>query len=113
MADLARALVLQGVLGAEDASRAAQAARNGDVASAALDLGLAEEAALVRALAREYECPGVELSRSAVPVSHLDVLPAEFCRTHRVLPLTVGRVEVALAMADPDDLPVADEARFM
>ena len=114
MADLTRVLVQDGVLTAEDAVRASQAARHGDVASAALELRLADEAALVRGMARAYECPGIDLSRSAVPAAWLDAAGgAEFCREHRVLPVNVGRSELALAMADPDDLATADEVRFL
>jgi CheY-like chemotaxis protein len=113
MGDLARALLHDGVLTEEGVRRAAQAARDGDLASAALELGVAEEGALARVLARLYECPGVELSRSAVPVANLDVVSAAFCREHRVLPLAVGRTDLALAMADPSDVAAADEVRFV
>ena len=114
MANLSRVLVQDGVLSAEDASRASKAARHGDIASAALELRLADEAALVRAMARAHECPGIDLSRSAIPAAWLDAAGgAEFCREHRVLPVNVGRSEIALAMADPDDLATADEVRFL
>ncbi|HEX7487389.1 MAG TPA: response regulator, partial [Anaeromyxobacteraceae bacterium] len=114
MADLSRVLVQAGILSSEEAGRASKAARGGDVASAALELRLADEAALVRGMARAYECPGIDLSRSAIPVAWLDAAGgAEFCREHRVLPVNVGRSELALAMANPDDLAAADEVRFL
>ncbi len=114
MANLSRVLVQAGVLSAEDASRASKAARHGDIASAALELRLADEPALVRGMARAHECPGIDLSRSAIPAAWLDAAGgAEFCREHRVLPVNVGRSEIALAMADPDDLATADEVRFL
>ncbi len=114
MADLPRVLVQAGILSSEEAGRASNAAHGGDVASAALELRLADEAALVRGMARAYECPGIDLSRSAIPVAWLDAAGgAEFCREHRVLPVNVGRSELALAMANPDDLAAADEVRFL
>ena len=113
MGDLARALVQEGVLSPEAVSRALAAARDGDVASAALELRLAEEWALVRTLARLRECPGVDLSRSVIPTGNLAVVSADFCLDHRLVPLTIGRAEIVLAMADPDDLPAADEVRFL
>ncbi|HET9552894.1 MAG TPA: hypothetical protein VFP50_07990, partial [Anaeromyxobacteraceae bacterium] len=67
MADVAAHLVRSGVLPAESAARALAAAHDGDVASAALRLGLATEAALVRALSDLHGCPGVDLSKSVVP----------------------------------------------
>jgi len=113
LGDLATLLVREGVLTREAASRALKAARGGDVASAALELHLAEEPELARALAQACECPAIDLSRSTIPVSNLDSVAPIFCRGHRVLPVSVGEAEIALAMADPDDFASADEVRFV
>ena len=113
MVDLAAHLVRSGVLPADAASRALAAAHDGDVASAALRLGLASEANLVRGLAEVHGCPGVDLSRSVVPVANLDVVSLAFCRQRRILPVSVGKAEVVLAMADPEDYALADELRFV
>ncbi len=113
MGDLARVLVEDGVLSPDAASRALKAARNGDIASAALELRLADEWALVRGLGRAHECPGIDLSRSVVPTANLVVVAPDFCRDHRLLPVSIGKGEIVLAMADPDDLPSADEVRFL
>ncbi len=112
MGDVAATLVRERVLTAEGAARALAAADDGDVASAALRLGLADENSLVRALCRAHACPGVDLSRSVVPCSNLDVIAGDFCRGRRVLPISVGRSELVLAMADPEEIAVADEVRF-
>jgi len=111
--DLSAALVQKAVLAPDALARALAGARNGDVASAALRLGLADEQALVRVVAEAYECPGVDLSRTVVPTANLAAIEPELCRERRVLPLTVGRTEIVLAMADPDDLGLADEIRFV
>ncbi|MBI5069955.1 MAG: response regulator [Deltaproteobacteria bacterium] len=111
--DLAAALVREGVLAPEAVSRALAAARDGDVASAALRLGICDEGALVRGLARAFECPGVDLSRSVLPGANLEVIAPDFCRERKVIPVTVGRSEIVLAMSDPDDLTLADEVRFV
>ncbi|HUK66038.1 MAG TPA: response regulator [Anaeromyxobacteraceae bacterium] len=113
MGDLARILVQSGVLTPEGATRAVQMAREGDVASSALELRLADEPSLVGALARFHECPGVDLSKCVLPVAFLSVVTPEFCHQHRVLPVQVGKSEVVLAMWNPDDLSVADEVRFL
>jgi len=113
MSDIAAHLIRTGVLPTEGAARALAAAQDGDVASAALRLGLATEAALVRALAELHGCPGVDLSRSVIPVANLDVVAPGFCRQRRILPVSVGKVELVLAMADPEDHALADELRFV
>ncbi len=113
MADVAATLVRERVLTPEAAARALAAADDGDIASAALRLGLADESALVRVLCRVQGCPGVDLARSVIPCSNLSLVAADFCRSRKVLPISVGRSELVLAMADPEDIPAADEVRFV
>jgi CheY-like chemotaxis protein len=113
MADLAAHLVRSGVLAPEAAARALAAAHDGDIASAALRLGLATEGELVRALADLRGCPGVDFSKTVIPTANLDAVAPGFCRQRRVLPLSLGRNELVLAMADPDDHALADEIRFV
>jgi len=113
MPDIAAHLVQAGVLPPESAARALAAAQDGDVASAALRLGLATEAGLVKALADLHGCPGVDLSRSVIPTANLDVVAHGFCRQRRILPVSVGKAEMVLAMADPEDYALADELRFV
>jgi CheY-like chemotaxis protein len=113
MPDTAAHLIRSGVLQPDAAARALAAAQDGDVASAALRLGLASEGDLVRALAQLHGCPGVDLSRSVVPTANLDVVAPGFCRQKRILPVSVGKAEIVLAMADPADYALADELRFV
>ncbi len=97
----------------EAAARALAAAHDGDVASAALRLGLAQEAVLARALAGLHGCPAVDFSKSVVPTANLEVVAPAFCRQRRVLAASVSRTELVLAMADPEDHALADEVRFV
>ncbi len=113
MADLAAHLVRSGVLAPDAAARALAAAHDGDIASAALRLGLATEGDLVRALADLRGCPGVDFSKTVIPTANLEVVAPAFCRQRRVLPLSLGKSELVLAMADPDDHALADEIRFV
>jgi CheY-like chemotaxis protein len=113
MADLAAQLVQSGALAPEVLARALAAANDGDVVSASLRLGLAEEGALARALADFHGCPAVDFSRSVVPTENLAVVAAGYCRQRRVLPVMVGKSELVLAMADPGDHVLADELRFV
>jgi len=111
--DVAAYLVRSGTLSPQAAAQALAAAQDGDIASAALRLGLATEAALVRALVDLYDRPGVDLSCSVVPTANLTVVSHPFCRQRRVLPVSVGQSELVLAMADPEDITLADELRFV
>jgi CheY-like chemotaxis protein len=112
MPDVAAILVRDGVLSRESAGKALAAARDGDVASAALRLGLATEGAIVKALARAFGNPGIDLSRSAIPVANLEVLAPTFCSKRRIVPVTVGGAEVVLAMAAPNDRQTLNEIEY-
>ena len=113
MADVAAHLVRSGVLQRDAASRALAAAHDGDIASAALRLGLATEGAIVRALADLRGCPGVDFSKTVIPTANLEAVAPAFCRQRGVLPLSMGKTELVLAMSDPDDHALADEIRFV
>jgi CheY-like chemotaxis protein len=113
MPDLAAHLVRSGVLPPREAARALAAARDGDVASSVLRLGIAQEAALAKALADHHGCPAVDFSKSVVPTSNVEVVAPAFCREHRCLPVSISRSELVLAMAEPQDQPLADEVRFV
>jgi CheY-like chemotaxis protein len=111
--DVAAHLVRSGVLSRDAVARALAAAHDGDLASAALRLGLAKESVLARALADLHGCPAVDFSKSVVPTGNLEVLAPAFCRQKRVLPVSLSRAELVLAMADPGDHALADEVRFV
>ena len=111
--DVAAHLLRAGILPPQVAARALAAAHDGDVASAALRLGLAQEGVLAKALADVHGCPAVDFTKSVIPTSNLDVLSPIFCRQRRVLPVSVSRAELVLAMADPEDHALADEVRFV
>jgi len=113
MADVAAYLVKSGTLTPQTAAKALAAAQDGDVASAALRLGLASEGELVKALVELHDRPGVDLSCSVVPTANLSVVSHPLCRQRRVLPVSVGRAELVLAMADPEDVTLAEELRFV
>ncbi len=113
MADLAAFLVRTGTLAPGAAARALAAAKDGDLGSAALRLGLVSEPALARALADFHGCPAVDFTKSVIPTTNLDAFPPAVCRQRRILPVSVARTELVLAMADPDDAALADEVRFV
>src|SRR5574341_216703 len=113
MSDVAAALIASGVLTPGSASQALAAARDGDVASAALRLGLAEEHALVEVLSQLHGCPGVDLSRSVVPASNRDLLSPALCRSRRILPVSIGRAEVVLATPEPGNRALVNEVRYL
>jgi DNA-binding response OmpR family regulator len=63
-------------------------------------------------LGRQLGVPPVDLSRSEIELSLLDVLPLELCERHLVFPVRVEATRLQLAMADPLDRTVISEIEF-
>ena len=74
-----------------------------DLASACLSLGLLSERELVHALSLSLGFPGIDLSRSCIPVSHLGLVPPEVSRGSPILVVAEEGRELLVALADPGD----------
>ncbi len=75
--------------------------------------GKASEAALVVALAEQHGVPGVDLSRTVIALSALELVPRPVALEHLVLPIASDAERIHLAMANPADAQVVDELRFV
>lgn len=83
-----------------------------DWATAMLALRLAPEREIVRLLSRHTGYPGVELSKSIIPLTVVGLLPEDLVRQRRVLPVVDAHGGLVVAMADPDNRRLADEIGF-
>ncbi|TWU60783.1 Type II secretion system protein E [Rubripirellula tenax] len=94
-----------------------QAAEENDISfdELAVDSGLADERLIAETYAKHYLLPMFDPPADvAVPVDVLvsKMLPAEFCRRHRIAPLSVDGQTIEIAMFSPDSLLLADEIRL-
>jgi type IV pilus assembly protein PilB len=108
-------LIHEGLVTREQLSRALDDARsNGTrVGFSLVKLGFMGEQDLVRALARQHRIPAVDLERVKLDPKILKLLPSEIAIKHQVLPLRrVGRT-LTVAMANPTDLGVLDDLKFV
>ena len=108
-------LIHEGLVTREQLSQALDDARsNGTrVGFSLVKLGFMGEQDLVRALARQHRIPAVDLERVKLDPKILKLLPAEIALKHQVLPLRrVGRT-LTVAMANPTDLGVLDDLKFV
>ncbi len=108
-------LVQEGLVSREQLAKALDDARsNGTrVGYSMVKLGFVSEQDLVRTLARQYRVPAVDLERVKLDPKLLKVVPAEIAIKHQVLPLRrVGRT-LTVAMANPTDLGVIDDLKFI
>ena len=117
MGDTTRELLIQrGAATPEDVVRAeAEAARTGrTLASQLLAMGAADERALAAVLAEAHGVPGVDLSRSALATSVLELVPRPVAEMDHILPLSTegGRLHLAVASTAAAER-VLPEVRFV
>jgi len=108
-------LLAEGLCTPEQVQRAvAEGKQSGlKVGSALVKLGFVTEVDLTRMLARHFRMPAVDLSRFSVDPKVARLVPADLAIKHTVLPLKrEGRV-LTVAMADPTNLRVVDDLKFI
>jgi CheY-like chemotaxis protein len=87
-------------------------ARGEPICSRLLAAGI-DEAHLAAALAERLGVPGVDLSRSALPVELLELVPRDVAEADLILPLSAEGDRIHLAMSNPSDERVLAELRFV
>ncbi len=102
---LGKVLLKRQVLGEADLASALSEGGTEGLASKLIARGLVKEADLLRGLSEQFGVPAVDLERVGIDTSHL-VVPAEFAKQHKVLPLFADEQRVLVAMIAPDDLVV-------
>jgi type IV pilus assembly protein PilB len=108
-------LVHEGLITREQLNKALDDARANQsrVGFSLVKLGFLGEQDLVRALARQHRVPAVDLERVKLDPKILKLVPAEVAVKHQVLALRrVGRT-LTVAMANPTDLGVIDDLKFI
>lgn len=63
-------------------------------------------------LGRQLGMPPVDLSKTEIELSLLDVVPLELCERHLVFPIRVEGTRLQLAMSDPMDHALVSEIEF-
>jgi type IV pilus assembly protein PilB len=108
-------LVQQGLVTGEQLSKALDDARRSGtrVGVSLVKLGYVEENDLTRVLARQYSVPAVDLERVKLDPRVLRIIPAEVALKHLVLPLRRSGRTLTVAMANPTDLGVLDDLKFI
>src|SRR5205085_11574217 len=76
-------------------------------------LGFVQETEITKMLARQYRMPAVDLARFEVDPKIVKMIPADIALKHLVLPLKrEGRV-LTVAMADPTNMSIIDDLKFI
>jgi DNA-binding response OmpR family regulator len=109
-------LVERGAVSAEAVEKAIEAGRRNGLrlCSQLLLQGACDEKVLAAVLAEKHGFPGVDLSRTVVPLEVLELIPHAVAEADAILPLSLEGGRLHLAMASPrEGEKVTDEVRFV
>ena len=76
-------------------------------------LGYVTEEKLLSYLEREYRLPVVDPLSLDIPKEVLAIVPAALVRKHHLIPTSLVRSTLTLAMADPSNLMAINEVKFL
>jgi type IV pilus assembly protein PilB len=76
-------------------------------------LGLVQELEITKVLARQYRMPAVDLTRFEVDARILKLIPADLATKNVVLPLKREGRTLTVAMADPTNLGLLEDLKFI
>jgi type IV pilus assembly protein PilB len=76
-------------------------------------LGFVQETEITKMLARQFRMPAVDLSRFEVDPKIVKLIPTDVAVKHTVLPLKREGRTLTVAMADPTNVGVVDDLKFV
>ncbi len=76
-------------------------------------MGFVQETEITKMLARQYRMPAVDLARFEVDPKIVKMIPGDVAQKHVVLPLKRDGRTLTVAMADPTNLTVLDDLKFI
>ena len=108
-------LVREGLITREQLEKALQEQRQSGtrVGYNLVKLGFIQETELTKMLARQYKMPAVDLTKFEVDPRIAKLIPGDIAIKHLVLPLKRDGRTLTVAMADPTNLGVLDDLKFI
>ena len=76
-------------------------------------LGFVLEIEITKMLARQYHVPAVDLSQFEVDEKIIKLIPAEVALKHTILPLKRDGRSLTVAMAEPGNMQIVDDLKFI
>jgi type IV pilus assembly protein PilB len=76
-------------------------------------LGYVDDQRLTQFVAKQYSLPSINLSEIEIDQAVLKLVPREICEKHQVIPVRRNGPTLVVAMADPSNIYVIDELKFL
>ncbi len=110
-----RILIEQGVLAEEQLQEGlrVQAENGGALGDTLVDLGFISRDELIKALAKQYGLKSVEIGDVDFPPELISQISPSIACVYRVVPASIDNGVLTVAMADPLNIRVLDDLRFM
>jgi type IV pilus assembly protein PilB len=107
-------LVEMGAMKAADAEKALGEASRSHVPlhEVVIDLKLASEEEVTKALAIQYDMEYIDLDKSIMAASNFNLVPPDLIKKHQVLPLDKKDGVLRIVIGDPTDLDTIDALKF-
>ena len=112
---LGELLLQEGLIEAEQLTRALEEHQHGGerVGTVLIKLGFISDDVLVEFLARQFHVPSVNPSRLTIPKEIIGLIPPEIAQKYQAVPFGLMGQTLNVAMADPGNLFIIDDIRFL
>lgn len=112
---LGELLLQEGLIESEQLNRALEEQRHGGerVGAVLIKMGFISEEVLVEFLARQFHVPAVNPSRLTISQEIIGLIPPEIAQKYQAVPFGLMGHTLNVAMADPGNLFVIDDIRFL
>lgn len=108
-------LVKQGLLKPDQFALAVEEQKKSGqrLTNAIVQLGFLKENQILRALEKNYAVPGVEVNTFEIDASVISMVPRDMCEKHTLIPLQRAGSTLVVAFADPSNIMVKEDLRFI
>lgn len=108
-------LVKQGLLKPDQLSAAVEEQKKSGIkiTSAVVQLGFLKENQILRALEKNFAVPGVEVNNFEIDAAVIAMIPRDVCEKNTLIPLQKAGTTLVVAFADPSNIIVKEDLRFI
>ena len=112
---LGELLIQEGLVTLEQLNRALEEQRHSGerIGAALIKLGMVDEDTLLEFIAKQFHCPQVNISKLNTTKEVLGLIPLDIMQKYQAIPFGLMGNTLHVAMADPGNLFVIDDIRFL
>jgi type IV pilus assembly protein PilB len=108
-------LVLENLINMDQLEKAKLEQKNngGRLGTTLIKLGFIQERDLAEFVSKQYQIPSIDLGAFEIDAEIVKLIPKEVCEKHLVFPISKAGDTLVVAMADPGNIFVRDDLRFV